>query len=154
MTVTAASFRTDFPEFASTTVYPDAAVNYWINFATLSLNVDRWGTLLDQGTELFVAHNLVLEAKAQAEATNGAPPGMATGMVNSKSVDKVSVGYDTGSASEEDGSHWNLTIYGIRYLRMARMMGAGGIFLGAPAADTNYSAASNAWPGPYWPWNG
>ncbi len=151
MAVTPASFRADFPAFGDPTRYPDSSVAFWTTVALKFLNADRWGDALDVGTELFVAHNLVLEFQAQTASSNGAAPGMSQGMVNSKSVDKVSVGYDTGSAAELDAGHWNLTIYGQRYVRMSRMMGAGGIQLGVPCAAPNFSASSQAWPGPYWP---
>jgi Na+/H+ antiporter NhaC len=37
----------------------------------------------------------VLEMQAQASAATGAPPGVTTGAVSAKTVDKVSVTYDT-----------------------------------------------------------
>lgn len=152
MTVTNASFRQDFPAFANTTSYPDGMVTFWLTFATnlLTPAADRWGAMFDQGVELVMAHNLTIEYRSNTLASVGAPPGEATGMTNNKSVDKVSTGFDTASVAEEGGGHWNLTNYGSRFLRLARMIGAGPIQLGY--GDTgNYSAASGAWPGPYWP---
>jgi hypothetical protein len=52
---------------------------------------------------------------------------VAAGMVARKTVDKVSVTYDTASAMEEDAGHWNLTVYGTRFIRLARMVGTGGM---------------------------
>ena len=130
MTVTNASFRGDYPEFADITAFPDPQINYWLNYAGLSLDAGRWGTWLDMGTELWMAHNLVLESRAIMEATNGATPGITTGAINSKSADKVSVGFDTANSTEEKGGHWNTTIYGTRYIRMARMIGAGPVQIG------------------------
>lgn len=150
MSVTPASFRQNYPEFASTTTYPDSQVTYWTTVAVQLINADRWDTLADLGIELFVAHNLVIEARSQATSANGAAPGEPQGMVASKSVDKVSVSYDTSSVAELDAGHWNLTVYGARYIRLARMMGAGGIQLGYESSGT-YSVAQGAWPGPYWP---
>ena len=150
MAVTPTSFRADFPAFVDATNYPDSAITFWTTVALQFLNAERWDTAIDIGTELFVAHNLVLEFQANTAAGNGAAPGLSQGMISSKSVDKVSISYDTGSAAELDAGHWNLTIYGQRYVRMARMMGAGGIQLGI-GYDPNFSAASGAWPGPYWP---
>jgi len=130
MTVTAASFRVAFPEFTSITKYPDGQVDFWLALAVELLNAARWGTVLDYGVQLFVAHNLVLGYMAERQGANGVP-GAASGMLNSKSVDKVSAGYDTASVAETDAGHWNLTTYGQRYVRMMRMFGAGPIQIGA-----------------------
>lgn len=122
-----ATFREDFPAFSNNGFYPDDQVTYWLNLGGKLLPADRWDDLLDDGLQLFVAHNLVLERGAQAAAANGAPPGQATGMVAGKTVDKVSVSYDTSAAMELEAGHWNLTIYGQRFIRLARMVGAGGV---------------------------
>lgn len=129
--VTIAQLRLDFPEFASTAVYTDAVVQFWITVTTSLINQERWGVLSQQGQELAVAHYLVLAAKDEAAAAAGIPPG-SVGLVASKTVGPVSLGYDNGVATEEDGGFWNLTTYGLRYLRLARMMGAGGIQLNPP----------------------
>ncbi|MFG1260034.1 DUF4054 domain-containing protein [Xanthobacter flavus] len=129
MTVTATSFRTDFPEFASTGAYPDAMVSFWLGLAGKLLDPTRWGDLLDFGTELFIAHNLALAARDQKAATAGGIPGSGGGLVVSKAVDKVSVSYDTALAGVEGAGNWNLTTYGTRYIQLARMVGAGGVQL-------------------------
>lgn len=125
----AAQFRTDFPEFADAAIYPDATVNLWLGVAGISLPADRWGALLDLGTELFIAHHLAVGAGNTKAAAAGGIPGSAGGVISSKSVDKVSVSYDTGAGTLEGGDFWNRTTYGIEFLRYARMMGAGGIQL-------------------------
>jgi len=129
MTVTAASFRTDFPEFASTTTYPDATVNFLAGLSANLLDATRWGALLDYGTELFIAHNLVLSAQSVKSSAAGGVPGASSGLTSSKAVDKVSVSYDTASAAVDGAGNWNLTTYGTRYIQLARMIGAGGIQL-------------------------
>lgn len=126
MTVTPASFRGDFPEFADTTKFPDASIAFWLNVAGLQLNATRWGTMLDYGTELFVAHNVTLQARNAKVAATGGIAGQVTGPVASESVGPVSVGYDTGAATIDGGGAWNLTTYGILLLQMAEMIGAGG----------------------------
>ena len=149
MTVTVASFRADFTEFSDVGIYSDSDVQFWLKYALLLLNADRWKSLLDLGTELFIAHNLVLEQQAKAAAANGGAPGISTGMVSAKSVDKVSISYDTNSALEKDAGQWNLTTYGTRYYRMMRMFGAGPIQVGI-----GNSPAFSAWPGVIPPFNG
>jgi len=148
MAVTTTSFRINYPEFADTVRYPDQQLNYWITNAGLLLNTNRWGAVLDLGTELFTAHNIALEARAQAESANGDIPGTTTGPINSKSVDKISVGFDTGAATEEGGGHYNTTIYGTRLLRLMKVMGAGPIQVGVDGPVPALSSA-NAWGYPW-----
>ena len=140
-----ATFRTDYPEFASASTYTDAVVQYWLNFAYSMLSATRWGKQLDIAAELYVAHNLALEARAQREAANGAIPGSSVAVLSNKSVDKVSAGYDVGSSTEAKGGHWNLTIYGTRLYRMMKMFGAGPITIGGGFAPP---LSGLAWPGP------
>ncbi len=125
----AAKFRRDFPEFADTARYPDSTVSFWLTVSESLVNPCRWGVLTDQGIELCTAHHLVLAARDQQAAAVGGIPGQMTGPLSSKAVDKVSASYDTGAGTIDDGGFWNLTTYGVRYLTLARMMGAGGIQL-------------------------
>lgn len=125
----AAQLRADFPEFADTAKYPDSAVNLWLNLGAKLLPEDRWCDLLDLGLELFAAHNLAIAADNQLAASVGGAPGQVKGPTTSKSVDKVSVGYDSGAVALTDGGFYNLKTYGIRLLQLARMVGTGGIQL-------------------------
>lgn len=127
----AAQLRADFPEFANITTFPDASVNFWLSVAVLSLDPLRWDTMLDVGTELFVAHHLALSAREAETVAAGGIPGAVKGIVTNKAVDKVSVGMDASSVSLTDGGFWNMTTYGIQFLQLARMIGAGGIQVGA-----------------------
>lgn len=129
MTVTASSFYADFPEFADVEAYPESTVSFWLALAVKLLDPCRWGDLLDVGTELFVAHNLTLDARNRKAASAGGIPGASSGVMSSKTVDKVSVSYDTAIAGVEGAGHWNLTTYGTRYIQLARMVGAGGVQL-------------------------
>jgi hypothetical protein len=145
MAITNAQFRIDYPEFSDNVAYPDSAVTYFLNLAYALLNGDRWGAQLDIGAELFVAHNLAIEKRAQLEAANGEVPGTTTGPVASKSVDKVSISFDVGSAVQANAGHWNLTIYGTRFARLIRLFGASPIFVGVGFAPVG---SGMAWPGP------
>lgn len=131
MAVTANSFRQHFVAFADRAAYPDTVIEYWAAVAVKLNDPDRWGDLIDNAVELYTAHNLVLEARALKEAEAGGIPGQSSGIVNSKSVDKVSVGYDTSAAIEDKAGHWNLTTYGARYFRLANLIGVGPVHLGA-----------------------
>lgn len=145
MAISTNQFRVDYPEFASTSMYTNSQLTYYLNLAYQMLNASRWGGQLDIGAELFVAHHIALEAKSMAESENGGIPGQDPGLVNSKSVDKVSVSFDTQAIAEPDGGHWNSTIYGRRFLRLVRMFGAGPIQLGVGYAPPNTGLA---WSGP------
>ncbi|CAM2295246.1 DUF4054 domain-containing protein [Ralstonia mannitolilytica] len=127
--MTPADFRATFPEFSDTTKYPDASIEFWMGIAVSLVNPDRWGVLTDQGVSLVTAHHLVMGQRDQAAAAVGGAPGEVKGPTASKSVDKVSVSYDTGAVALSDAGFWNLTTYGVRFMTIARAMGAGGMQL-------------------------
>ena len=122
-----AAFRAALPEFADTAVYPDSLVLIWSNVATSFVNEARWAEVYDTGIYLVTAHHLVLGERDSLTAQVGGTPGQVTGPLSAKAVDKVSASYDTGAAVIDGGGFWNLTTYGIRYLSLARIFGAGGL---------------------------
>lgn len=124
-----AQFRQSFPEFNDTTTYPDSLVQFWMTVAVSLVNADRWRELTDLGVALVTAHHLGLALKDQKTAAVGGVPGQVTGPQSSKAVDKVSASYDTAAVAIKDGGFWNATMYGVRYLSLAQMMGSGGIQL-------------------------
>lgn len=127
MSLTPTQFRTDFPEFSDVVKYPDATITFWVGVGVISLPEDRWDTLYTQGLELFTAHHIVIAARENAGNT-----GAVTGPHSAEAVDKVSYSTDTQAVSLTDGAFWNMTSYGIQFLQLARMIGAGGIQIGAP----------------------
>lgn len=128
-TVTAAQFRADFPEFTNPTTYPDSQVNFWLGIAMKMVRPQVWRDMYSVGVELYTAHNLVLEAQSQKTASAGGIPGATTGTTASKQVHDVSVGYDSTNVIEEGGGNWNLTTYGLRFLRFVKLFGAGGAYV-------------------------
>jgi hypothetical protein len=136
MTVTVDSFRQGFMgTFADPTRYPDETIQFWLGIAGLMLT-SRWGptsakadvqptSQLDYGTVLFTAHQIILEKQAADAAARGATPGLTTGAISGDTVAKVSRTYDTSAGLELEGGHWNLTTYGLRFLALAKMVGAG-----------------------------
>lgn len=126
--ITPAAFRTQFPEFQNQTTYPDTTINAWIPWAYLMLNAQRFGNVLDLAAMYWVAHELALEAQALRVAQAGGVPGQVTGPINSKSVDKVSLGYDTSTASEAGAGYYGLTTYGMRLWRMIKMYCNGPVY--------------------------
>lgn len=151
MTVTPTTLRALFPEFSNTATYPDSTINVWIPIYTLMVGSDRWGDLTDLGITLAVCHQLAIGAKAVKQAATGGVPGSAVGVVNNRSVDKVSVGYDVTVATEEGAGFWNQTTYGTRYYHYAKIFGAGPVQVNTPGYDPTGGVAGGAWPGPLWP---
>lgn len=141
---TPAALRTQFPEI-TVSRFPDAMVQVWLDVADKLVNGARWGDVADFGRHLFAAHHLVLAYGDQAAAARQKLPGQFSGILTSKSADGISASYDASSVTEENGGHWNLTKYGLQYLRLSRMMGIGPIQVGAPDSGVNVSMA---WSGP------
>ena len=150
--VTVSQFRQNFQAFKNANCFPNQVVAFWLSVAEKLINNARWGDLTDVGVQLFTAHQIALERQALDAANAGGVPGQATGLINSKSVDKVSVGFDTQGGAELDAGHWNLTTYGSRYIRLARMMGTGGLQIGVGCLPGDSSLSSyNAWAGVWTP---
>lgn len=126
------TFRSHFPAFANTAIYPDAMAQMFIDTGSAMFNAQRWGYYLSMAVELFTAHMLALCQYAAMRATSGAgggmamPPGIASGLLSSKSVSKVSVGYDVGVTAMEGAGPWNYTIYGQQLIWWANLIGTGG----------------------------
>ena len=93
-----ATFRAVFPEFGDSAKYPDAQVQYYLDFAVQSLRPEAWRNLLERGTGLFVAHYLAMSAISRA----GTVPGRGQlGIVASKSVGPASISYDNSAISAQ-----------------------------------------------------
>lgn len=147
--LTPATFRTQMPPFASPANYPDTQVQFYIDLAYKLLNADRWADVLDYGASLFVAHNLAVDALGVKSSTSGVP-GTAIGVISSGSVDKVSYTRDINSVTEDGAGNYNMTTFGQRFIRLARMIGAGPLQVGVDVTGVqSASLYSGAWPGPY-----
>jgi hypothetical protein len=118
--------------------------------STLSNGSDGSPGILVVGVEMFVAHNLVIDAMNTDTAQIGGWPGIAKGMVSSESPGAVSINYDTQPVMEDGGGNWNLTTYGTRFLRLARMMGAGPIQIGPCGFGGSGSVPGYGGDGPAW----
>lgn len=125
MTINTDQFRANFPEFKSTTIYPDSMVNLWLQYAYLLLPARRWCLALDLGAQLYTAHNLTMQGLSTAEGGNGAPPGMTVGPISSKTVGELTIAYDTAMGANADDGPFASTRYGTLLLHMARQFGSG-----------------------------
>lgn len=127
---TVSDFRTAFPQFSDTTRYPDAQIQFRLNLADVLLSEKITGKdLFPYFVELFVAHYMVLWAADSRAMATGGSGGASGGVASSKSVDKVSVSYDTGATLNPDAGFWNYTRYGAEFWQLIMMFGAGGIQL-------------------------
>lgn len=124
-----ATFREIFPEFTADR-YPDAKVGFYLTEASVRLLPEVWGDLLGSGVGNYVAHMLTIGTPAAVSNVNGqsAPfraPGLATGLVTSKSVGSVSKSYDVSVGQTDGGGSFNLTTYGQTFLTLASSVTVG-----------------------------
>lgn len=123
------SFRESMPMFADVSLYPSAQFNFYLTMGKKLLPESRWDDLLDEGLTFYVAHYLTLYQRSMLASDVGSDAGQVVGNETSKSVDGVSYSVDVSSISLTDAGHWNQTTFGIQFLQLARMIGAGGIQL-------------------------
>jgi len=120
-------FRTDFPEFADKTRYPDPSLNFYLGMADTLLDQNVHGDQFVYLAELFTAHYMELRGKTLAvSAMGGGVSSSGGGVMTSKSVDKVSAGYDVSGIINPDAGFWNNTGYGREFFWWWSMFGAGG----------------------------
>ena len=127
----------------------DGRQEAYLDLAAKLVDEGRWGDLYDMGLMLFTAHRLVLAKRAAVAAENtGVAGGGQLGIQTSKSVDGVSVSYDVSSVTMDKAGHYNASSYGLQFVQMARMVGAGPIHVGN---DTAIGNSGQAWPGVVYP---
>lgn len=125
MIFTAGQFRTAFPEFKDNVVYSDQLITTWASVAQAQVSQTKWGTQWLLGVNLYVAHEITIEAQQQRAAAAGGAAGTFGGVANTKTVGSATVGYDATTTTEKDAGWWNLTTYGKQFIRLARIFGAG-----------------------------
>lgn len=118
------AFRTEFPEFADSTVYPTTQIAFWAGLAEAQVLECIWKTQRNVGVSLYVAHEITLAAQNKKTAAVGGAPGTFGGVANNKTVGSVTVGYDSTTTGEKDAGYWNLTNYGKQFIRLVRIFGA------------------------------
>ena len=123
-------FRKEFPEFSNTDRFTNAMIDMWSGIADSMLNVNRWGDLLETGIKLFVAHNIAVQAQNVAmSVVPGGVPGQGAGLMSNQGAGSVSVGIDTQATILDQGGKYNLTHYGVQFLKIGRILSAGGLQL-------------------------
>lgn len=146
MSANSTDFRRQFPAFINQEMYPGPVIDMWLSVATKLLNPARWVELLDLGCYLYTAHNLIIEVQAMKDSASGKVPGTQAGPLNSKSVGPASASYDSSSAVEEGAGNYNETIYGRRFIRMAKLLGAGPV-TPVPSGFPSSGEYDGAWQG-------
>lgn len=141
--ITTDQFRQDLPAFKDPLVYEDPAVQFWLDMADQLHHTDQWKGMLRLGIELYTAHNLSLEFNANRNAKFGRNPGEIVGATTSGTVDKVSYSRSTAGIINPKDGHWALSVYGLRYLQLFRMIGASPQQTG-PGCEVMVGG----WPGP------
>lgn len=126
---TVSDFRRDFPQFSDDTKYPDAVIEFRLNLADMLIDGSAMGNMFPYLAELFVAHYMVLNAADTAAGALGGTGGVTSGVVASKSVDKVSVSYDNSATLNADAGFWNFSRYGAEFWQLLMLFGYGGIQL-------------------------
>lgn len=120
-----AVFRTNFPEFADTVIYPDATITFWSELAEIMLPETVWKRVWIKACNLYVAHEITLAAQNVKTAAVGGAPGQSGGIANSKTVGSATISYDSTVQSEKDAGWWNRTTYGQQLYRLIKIFGAG-----------------------------
>lgn len=121
-----AKFRASFPEFVDESVYTDGMLGFWSGVGEKMLNARRWDDLLEEGLFLFVAHHASLAAIRVGNSEFGDNPDSGLERISNKSLDGVSVSYDTSSTALNDAGNYNATSYGRQFWQLAMIVGTGG----------------------------
>lgn len=124
-----AEFRTEFPEFSDTSVYPSTMILSKSFVAELQVLECTWKRMRQYAVKLYVAHELTISSQNVKAAKVGGVPGTSGGIANTKTVGSVTVGYDSNTSTEKDAGWWNRSTYGQEFIRLARIFGAGAIQL-------------------------
>lgn len=119
-------FRAQFPAFANTGTYPDLLLEQYFSSACDYISPADYGYL--NGASRLNALNMMVAHLAQLFTILGA--GQTPGIVDSATIDKVSV--SLVPPPEKDQFQWwlNLTPYGAMLLALLAVKGVGGLYRG------------------------
>ena len=126
ITLDIAAFRALFTAFADTTTYPDATITmFWdtaINYVSNADYGELNGSSREYALQLMTAHLLAL----QAIVNKGQTPSM----VNSSTIDKISVSLTVAPVKNQWQWWLNLTAYGQQLLALLQIKAVGGLYIG------------------------
>lgn len=118
------TFLNFFPQFKEKV--PDEVLKSFINLANANINIARYKSFWNMAMNFYVAHFLTIYiSECQRLGANS------VGMITSKSVDGISVSYDTASIMNDlDGwGGYKQTSFGIQFATIAKLAGLGGIYV-------------------------
>lgn len=115
--LTPAGFKLRFPEFASVA---DECVQMVIDENVFLFNADVWGNQLDTGMGYVVAHEL-------SQANQPVATKATASDIVGKKVGEVQITRDPVLLSQQIKDPYLRTLYGQKYRRLQRLMGAGAI---------------------------
>ena len=127
MTATVSDFRTRFPEYSDSSLFPDPRIQLFLDDAESDMDVSKWDDLFDRGQLYLAAHYLVVGTGTAQSSTAG---GQSKGNVTGKSVGDVSVSYGVSNATMSDPTLYSTTTYGQQYLDLVRRLGCQMISVG------------------------
>ena len=116
--MTVPEFLTRYPEFTDTSV---PLIEVAISDAIPFFDTCRWGDYLAQGYAALVAHTLSIGKMESASSGLGT----VEGQVQSKQVDGVAVSFMGQGAYKVIDSDLAKTSYGMKYMRLRRLVGIG-----------------------------
>lgn len=123
-----ATNATEAALFYASPLVPLAVMNAYIMLASASIMQSRYQDGWALAMALFIAHYATLwlqsDGNPASTAAQAAQQGVAKGIQVTKAVGDTSVGYQALTGFEDWGS-WNLTMYGMQFMTMARVIGAG-----------------------------
>jgi hypothetical protein len=116
------AFRENFPDFSSTTTYPDSMLTYWGAIALALHSYGVFTDLYDHVTSLYVAHKSILQAGNIAESAGNAVPNQVSGALTGATVGNVTTNYASSQASTfKSSGDFVETVYGRQYLDLLNM---------------------------------
>jgi hypothetical protein len=117
---TTADFRSRFPEFSDSGVYPDSRIQLFLDDSSLLIG-DNWGTCEDLGIMYLTAHYLIISDGENGGITSS------VNQVSSKSVGSVSESFANPTFKNENDYFYASTSYGQRYLSYKKIVGTGSV---------------------------
>ena len=121
-----ASFRDQFPKFASVIKYPEPRLQMYWTTASCYIPVSDYGALTGAcrqlALDLLAAHLATLADQVNAGSTPG--------MVSAATIDKVSVSLTTAPAADQWSWWLGLTGFGQQLLALLSTVSIGGFYVG------------------------
>jgi len=134
LTFDVAAFRTQFPAFANPTTYPSATLQGFWDLAVCYISPVDYGYLngdcRERAINMMVAHLTYMNGLIVA--------GTAPSMVNSSSVDRVSVSLTPPPFKDQFQWWLNLTPYGAQLAALLSLKAMGGFYVGGNLARAGF----------------